>query len=375
MDKTPEKTIEMLTNAKSCALILDQNPKEECFLLKNALKLALNELNIVSFSYPENNDTLKYYSEKWSPILKDLVVEQEEKPKAILKIPKKDILIKELSYNESDDFFSLIITPKQGRVIKESLILEETFPKPDVFLCFFEDMKKFGFLKNEIEFPESGENVVMFTSREEADLGGVKKTLTERITDLIQLLQVNFSPLIADLLFASLILETNKFKYYLSKDIFSLANFLVSRGANSKQISEILESQRTDSFVQLLGRAAARTHYDDKLNAMWTFVQTADFEKTGNSPSLNLILKLTKELEGIVKSAKVYAFFWQKSNEIWIVLKSFDEVYLSKVSNILDLIPNSDYLIIGPYENFSEAELKVRETLNKIEYESQKELY
>lgn len=372
MNISQEKIIELLGRAKSCAVMLDHNPREEHFLLKNALKIALNELGIASRNFPSDGEILKYYCDKWSSFLNDSG--EEEISKSIIKIPKKDILIKELSYNENEDFFSLVITPKSGKLIKESLILEESLPEPDVFFCFFDDIHKLEYFKSKVVIPENSENIILITENNLVS-SEKQKSLTEKITDLLQLLNLNFSPAVINLLFASLIVETNKFKYYLNKDVFSLANFLISRGAESDEIINVLENQKTDSFVQILGRAAARTHYDEKLNVMWTFLQEADFEKTGNTPSLNLILKLIKDLENIVKSAKSYAFFWQKDTEIWIALKSLEKEYLTKIARIMELEFKSDYLIIGPFQNFSEAEMKIRETLNKIAYNLEKDSY
>lgn len=369
MENNNEKIAEVVNGSASCALILDQNPKEESFLLKTAMHLALKEKGMRVLSFPKENELVKYYSEKWSPVLGNAIIKEEETDSKIyIKIPKKDLLIKELSYNEDEEHFSLIISPKQGRLVKEALIFEETLPEPDTLICFFNnDFKKLDYFKGNFKLPESPANLIfMPLSDDELFIQDKKKILTEKITDFLHGLEINFSPQIINLLFASLVLETNKFKYYLNKDVFSLANFLLGRGADAKLVMDILESQRTDSFVQILGRAAARTHYDEKYNALWTFLQSADFEKTNNVPSLNLVLKIMKDLESIAKSARVYSFFWQKESEIWIVLKSGDKDYLSKISKKLELEFKSDYLVIGPFENFSEAEMKAREALNNI---------
>lgn len=362
MEENNQKIMELLNGAKSCALILEQNPKEEAFLLHLAFTVALKGFGIYVLSFPEENDAVKLYKEKWKNVLKEIPdYPQEKEQKTVIKIPKKDFLIKELSYDENEEFFSLVITPKQGKFIKEDVVFEDALPEPDVVLCFTDNKKILETISSKIKISESRENVILLY----AELDN-SKIFTEKIADLLQLLQVDFSIPILNLLFASLVLETVGFKNFVSGTVFSLANFLLSRGADVKLVQEILDSGRTDSFTQIVGRAAARSHYDENLEAMFVFLQDTDFEKTNNSPSLNLILKIIRELEHIVKLPKIYAFFWQKGNEIFTVLKSENNNYLSKLSNIFNSPLQSDYLSVGPYKNFSEAELKVREALVQI---------
>jgi len=359
MEENNQKTMELLSGAKSCALILEQNPKEEEFLLHAVCDTALKDFGIYILSFPEENDAIKFYKEKWKAVLKEIPERvQEKEQKTVIKIPKKDFLIKELSYDENDDFFSLVITPKQGKFAKENVVFEDALPEPSAILCFADSEKILESAVGKIKIPESRENIILFFSETDGS-----KILTEKITDLLKLLQIDFSIPILNLLFASLILETGRFKNFANSTVFSLANFLLSRGADPYAVYKILDNERTDSFTQITGRAAARSHYDENLEAMFVFLQETDFEKTNNSSSLNLILKIIKELKHIAKLPRVYAFFWQKKDEIFTVLKSDDNNYLLKLSNAFQSSLQSDYLLTGPYKNFSEAELKIREAL------------
>lgn len=359
MEEDHQKTMELLNGAKSCALILEQNPKEEAFLLYSACEAALKDFGIYVLILPEENDAIKFYKEKWNSVLKEIPERvQEKEQKTIIKIPKKDFVIKELSYDENDDFFSLVITPKQGRFVKEDVVFEDALSEPDAVLCFAGNEKILEGASGKIKIPESRGNVILFHS-ELNDL----KILTEKIVDLLQLLQIDFSLPILNLLFASLVLETGRFKNFAGPSVFSLANFLLSRGADPYAVYEILDNERTDSFTQITGRAAARSHYDENLEALFVFLQESDFEKTNNFPSLNLILKIIREFAYIAKLPKIYAFFWQKEDGIFTVLKSEDNNYLLELSNIFNSPLQSDYFLTGPYKNFSEAELATREAL------------
>lgn len=381
------KTIELLSNAKTAAILLPKNPGDALFLLKAAFKAAFKELNISLISLPDENGIYKKISGKWDFILKESSEEdhEPERPKTIIRIPKKDFLIKELSYDENEDFFSFVITSKEGKLIKEGILLEEAPPDPDTILCFFNGAEQDGqrplesvFLsdaggksreienfRNKIKIRENMENILFFAPREPArNFGGQEKILTEKIANLLQLLQVNFAGTVTDALFAALVLETNRFRNNLSKEIFSLSEFLLSQGARAKEIYAFLDEEKQDSFSRILGRSLARSDYSERFNAFFSFLGGADFEKTNNAYSNELILKIINELTAIAKPAEIYALFFEKEGGIFSLIKPFKEDVFYKLAINLNLKPESDYLLAGPFPNFSEAEAKVKDALS-----------
>ena len=298
-----------------------------------------------------------------------------------------DVLVES---KENED--GLIIVSKNGVVSKDSFIIEEQLPRPDAFFCFFDDILKLERFSAEIKIPEKKEAVFLFDYGRPLgfDLKGIEQSengdfisayqdgagaLTAKVVAVSRALKAEITSEVASLLFAALVLETNGFKQLTDKNIFSLANFLLLRGADAGTVIDILNDEKTDSFVQLLGRSAARTQYDEALAVLWVFLQASDFEKTKNTPSLNLVLRLMKELENMAKQSKVLAFFWQKGKEVWVVLKSREHETLLNLANMFNLRANSDYIVTGPYENFSEAEIKTRDILREVKIKEKQDIY
>ena len=352
-----EKIKKILGEAKSCALLTEQNPNEEPFLLKNVFGAGLESLGISAISLPEigggqNAD----FKKKWRPLLENRETATPEfQTKTIIKIPKKILAIKELSYNEDENFFSLVITPKNGRLTKDVAIFEEALPEPEAIFCFFEEKEKLDNFKNLIISPAK-ENIFFLVPGE--------NSLTEKIAGLFQFLNINFSPFILNTLFSALIIETNNFKDYSNKEIFSLANFLLSRGANGNLIKEVAEKEKTNSFIQLFGRMLARTYYDEALNVSWSFLGKRDFEKTKTEPNSNFILKIVKEMEAFGKCSEISVCCFQKENGVFAFLKALEKSLLLNLAQKLNTSLQSDYIIAGPFKNFSEAEIKIKEILN-----------
>ena len=376
-----EKIKEILKEAKSVALLSEQNPNEEVFLLKNCFELGLKNLGADVLTFPQNeeNEISSSYKEKWLPLFENInETSPAESVKTIIKIPKKDFVIKELSYNEDNDFFSLVITSNNGKLAKETAIFETIMPEPQAVFCFFENKENLENFKPLLKFPVE-ENIIFLNhlaGHSVPDKSDTKyPTITGRIANLMQLLEMNFSAPVLNFLFAALVVETNHFKDYSDKEIFSLANFLLGRGASADAVRDILENQKTNSFIQLTGRAAARSHYEEQLGVSWSFLSDKDFEKTSHSPSLELILKVTKEIVRFIKKAEIFVICWkntlapatefnQPEKTVLALIKSLDNSFLRDTAQKFGVQPQSDYLVVGPFQNFSEAEIKIRETLN-----------
>lgn len=372
---------EQLNGVKFYALLAEENLKEEVFLLRRAFELGLKNSEISVISLPKNKESefLSSYEEKWRPFLEDIDEPKTEKQsKTIIKIPKKEFVVKELSYNEEEDFFALVITSQNGPLKKEITIFEETLPEPDAVLCFFKDRQKMENFKSAIKFPEE-KNILIFDDLNEnlaaeTSLPPPRKIYTEKMINLFQILSFDFSPSVLNLLFGALVVETNNFKDYSNKEIFSLANFLLGRGADAKTLKNILENGKTNDFIRLTGRAAARSHYEEQNEVSWSFLAKKDFEKTNHSPSLEVILRVIKEAEKLIKSAKIFVLCWQaqlenssltgqKEEAVFGLIKSGEKFLLSDLAEKLNLQLQSDYLLAGPFQNFSEAEIKIKEAM------------
>jgi len=88
-----------------------------------------------------------------------------------------------------------------------------------------------------------------------------------------------------------------------------------------------------------------------------------------------LILKVTKEIVRFIKKAEIFVICWkntlapatefnQPEKTVLALIKSLDNSFLRDTAQKFGVQPQSDYLVVGPFQNFSEAEIKIRETLN-----------
>ncbi len=364
-----EKIKEIFKQIKSCAIILPEDAKEEVFLLSHALKLALEDAQkkVISLPEAENSLILKSHKEKWQAILDEKDIKEiETQFKTIIKIPKKDVSIKELAYNENEDFFSLVLTTNSA-LNKETAIFEKALPEPEAAICFFDDHQKLNDFKPFLTLPQKDK--LMFlnskSSLQNSDDADRKKTLTEKVINLTELLDTGFSQNILNLIFAALTIETNNFYDFAGKEIFSAANFLLGKGAEAKKINEILQRQKTNSAVQFMGRFMARTYFDEQLNVSWSFIPKKDFDKTGADPSPQNMMSVEREIEKSIKSAKTYVICWQLNLEIFSIIKSSSRL-LEDLSIKFDASLNNDHLLLRHFKNFSEAEIKIKEALVEL---------
>jgi hypothetical protein len=362
MDEKLEKIKSLLTETKSLAILADENCEEFVFLLKNALESTFQNSNIKTLTLPKN-ENLRYY-EKWINLLpKEKNNENRLVAKTLLKIPKKSFSIKELSYEEDENFFSLIITPRNGeggKLTKEIAIFEESLPEVETAICFFENAKILEKFKTSFKMPHP-EKIVFLTNHQ--------RTLTETTFNLIKTPDKFISKECATLFFASLIIETENFNKHTEKNIFALAETLIKNNADQKAIKKELSRQKTNSFNQLFGRALARSFYEDYLDLFWIFLSQKDFQKTNSAAGYNLSLKILEEIQKTINWPQTFIILWQnehfqakEKNNILGIIKSDNKNILLEINNSFDIISNN-WLKVGPFDNFSEAEIKLRSML------------
>ena len=355
-----ERIKNLINETKSLAIVAEENCEENVFLLKNAMEAAFHETNIKTISLPKNENL--HYFEKWSDILpKEKADENRLVAKTLLKIPKGAFSIKELSYEEDENFFSLIITPKNGesgRLTKEIAIFEEAIPEVETALCFFENARILERFKNSFKMPPP-EKIVFLTNHQ--------KTLTETAFNLIKFPNEFVPQEQATLFLASLISETKNFNRQAGRNSFALAETLLKNSADQKTIKKIMDRQKTNSFNQLFGRALARSFYEEHLDLFWAFLSQKDFQKTNTTPGRGLSIQILEELQKIASLPQTYIILWQDEgmrgeNSISGIVKSYNKTALLELNNSFNSITGS-MLEVGPFDNFSEAEIKLRSML------------
>jgi len=236
-----DKIKEIVGESNSFAIVLEENAEGHLLLARKALRVALQAKGKTVRQIPE---TPKEIKDKWSKILPD----NENKTRnqsLVIHIPKDKTKIKELSYEDNDQFLTLHVVSENNAVSKDSIIFESQQSKFDAGFCFFENEGAFQKI-NECPDFHAKENIIFISANE--------KSVAEKTHDIIQaidtdLLQENN---ISTLLFASLLLERiAPYRQSLEKTL-DIEQELLRYGADKKFVNEaISESLSLDNLPVL----------------------------------------------------------------------------------------------------------------------------
>jgi hypothetical protein len=357
MTEALEKIQSLFQKTKTFALFSKKNSEDYKLLAKEALRQILLEKKIDTFSLPDHPE----FRKKWSRLLKNDDTEIFSR-QTFIRIPKNQCKIKELSCEENNDFLSLVVTSEKGELNKDTIIFEPIPPKADAAFCFFEphDAGILSEFEKKIILPPK-EKIVFLASNE--------KTFSEKIFQIIKTVFLDDlpSPAISTLLFASLITETHNFVRPISQEMLRFGSELLSLGADKETIKIILNEEKNISFTQLLGRALARTRTDEILDASWTFLSKKDLEKTENlNSSPSFFYNILKNLRDLIPFRALSLLFWQKDNGILAMAAADEEENLIPLARIMGIGLQSKFFTAGPFNSFSEAELRFRKALEEL---------
>lgn len=128
---------------------------------------------------------------------------------------------------------------------------------------------------------------------------------------------------------------------------------------------EIIKTNHSLSFIQLFGRALARTRISDPLKSIWTFVTKEDLEKTKNQKSQPaLFYQIIRNIKNLLPNHEIAIILWQKDEDVYLLAIS-EEKILQNIAEKMEADYKEDFLLAGPYKNFSEAEIFIQKTLKE----------
>ncbi len=355
---TLDKIKILIETSQSFAILGNTNAEEHEILAKEILEQVMADKKLLFISLPQEANPLR---EKWSAILKP-ASQHSLLQKTSIKLPKDKYEIKEISYEEDENHFSLVITSPKNGISKEDLIFQSLPPQIDAVFCLFEDEEKLKSFENRVQLPPL-ERIVFITPNE--------RTITEKILDIASL----FNPALLDLkgmptlFFAALIRETNNFTEKINKNTLYLASLLLEKGAEREIILSITDKEKTPFNVQLLGRLMARTYIDEIMNVSWSFINQRDLQKTNAAvASPDFLYELIKKMRNFLPPQKLHVLIWQSLDGIKALVAApadKNEKYLLAFSQKLQVAHQSRFFIAGPFANFSQAEIKLRQTLKE----------
>lgn len=165
---------------------------------------------------------------------------------------------------------------------------------------------------------------------------------------------------------SSIRLPKDKYKVkevsYDSEDDFFVINI------DYEDLSEEAGSGQKVPFAHLFGRALARTRVNEDLQSLWTFISAEDFLKTDFQYAGNKIFyAIARKIKGFFPPQPLSFVFWQEENGIYCMATEDREE--RKILALLAEKAGADieekYFVAGPFDNFSSAEIKIKEALKE----------
>lgn len=150
---------------------------------------------------------------------------------------------------------------------------------------------------------------------------------------------------------------------YDSEDAFFVINI------DYEDLSEEVGEEQKLPFAQLFGRALARTRVNEDLQSSWTFISAEDIEKTNFQYADNKIFyKIAQKINGFLPPQPISLVFWQEENGVYCLAMENDKEkkFLALLAKKMDGDIEEKYFVAGPFENFSSAEIKVKEMLKEV---------
>jgi len=360
VSESMKKIGKIIAESNSVALVLGDNFEEHELLAREALKLVLHSQNKSVHLLPEPSNK---FIEKWSPLLTQGVAPLF-RHFSKLRILKKGISIKEVSYENEEDSLLINIISEEGGITEGNLFLEPVSSQADGVVSFGQ-IEEDKFVKKHKNIILPDEDKFVFVEKN-------MRPIAEKVYNIIRSIGSGYShhPHVFTVLLASLLLEVdNKVNHHRWEEFVALEGSLLSMGADKNIVAEILQKEKDPFFANLFGRALARTRSSDKLKSIWTFISSQDIEKSGQK-SLDdiMIYQISQKLYQFISYQPLSLIFWQNRNGIKCLInfteQSKDLAML--LSEKLGIPFQNKFLITGSFVSFSEAEIKLQQALKEI---------
>jgi len=283
--------------------------------------------------------------------------------KIIISIPK-NTAIEEIKYEDNNNLFSIIITPKKILKKEDIIISKKTLEIDAAFLFFSPENKKYleELSSNLVLPPKKG--MIFFTKN--------SHTLAQKIFNICEIINPSFfadNKTLATLIYGLLVLETDNFQKKTDEGVFKCAHQLLAKGVEKEKLRNILTKNKNIDFANTLGRALARTHFNAGSSVSWTFLSKKDM-KTEQEGNKVFFVGLAEKIRTNLPYCNASFLIWEKNNGIAGLVYSQDEVFLKKASASAQVAQEDNYFFTKDFKNFTEAELKLRELLKIFEQDT-----
>lgn len=224
-----ERIKKIVEQSNSFGLFSDEKAEEHNLLAREALKAALREKGKNVFQIPESPEEFK---NKWAEILP----KSDDAPvihSTLIHIPKNRFQIKEISYEDNDDFFTFNIESENAPLNPKEIVFEPKTAQIDAVFCF-----------GEPNIPQSGspENAALPPAEKIVSINKNNRAAAEKVYEIIDMISGG-TPLqdkVSSILYASLLLERIKPYQQSREKTLEMEQELLRLGAEKKVVGEII---------------------------------------------------------------------------------------------------------------------------------------
>lgn len=114
--------------------------------------------------------------------------------------------------------------------------------------------------------------------------------------------------------------------------------------------------------MKLWARALLRSSVDTEERVFWAFLPKDDFQKTNQNASI--LLPLLAAMKRVAALPDTYVLLWQdpasRDDKVQALVEAEDDTRRARLAAYLQMPITTVHLTLGPYANFSEAELEIR---------------
>ncbi|OGZ96487.1 MAG: hypothetical protein A3I44_00940 [Candidatus Sungbacteria bacterium RIFCSPLOWO2_02_FULL_51_17] len=244
----------------------------------------------------------------------------------VLSIPIASSPIKQIRYETDAEFVHIVLTPRNAEIKKEDvrvhartieydLIITIGIPGPEHFGKEFEEHPPLFYKNPIINIDISPKNDRFATiNAVNVRTSSLSELVYELLTDE---LDADIRKEDASWLLAGIIERTENFcGAGTTPSSLEVASFLLEVGADKDAIIRARHKTVPLPLLQLWGRAAIRSRFDEKTSLLWTFVPATDFLTTNTSPEdISFVLAKFKEY---FQAPRAFVTLYEHPQKKWI---------------------------------------------------------
>lgn len=224
------------------------------------------------------------------PGFKEIISEVKKIKKCVVEVDIKNTGLQELSYDVAADKLTIFITPKQGFVQSQNIIVKDSeFAYDTIIVLATDNLELLGELYHSHRDLFQKIPIANIDHQPTNDRFGhinwVDITLPSSAEQLVKLAalfpEINFSPALATLLLTAIIVGTKNFQNNGNQSsALDLASELMKKGGDRELIIKKLYQTKTLSSLKLWGRALARLQEQANRKLIWSYLTATDFLET-----------------------------------------------------------------------------------------------